>query len=143
MSTSKAVSANVRAVFFDFSGVLERGSRPNDAVVDLADHLSEHYRIGVISNALESLEAHLRNGWGSLTHFDSVITSGRTGLDKPFPLIFLHAAEAVGLSPQSCVHIDDSPSNVGGAREAGFQAVLYNGEIASLERELRELGIDW
>ena len=137
------MAGGIQAVFFDFYGVLELNHQPNDPVVDLARRLNERYRIGVISNASVRLEERLQNGWGTIASFDAVITSGRTGGTKSGVAIFKHAAERVGLPPVSCVHIDDMPENVDGARRAGFNAVLYTGDFAALEEELRQIGMKW
>jgi HAD superfamily hydrolase (TIGR01509 family) len=137
------LAGGIQAIFFDFYGVLELNHQPNDLVVDLARRLKQRYRIGVISNASARLEERLRNGWGAIADFDAVITSGRTGFQKPLTPIFEHAARSVSLTPESCVHIDDSQLHVDGARHAGFRAVLYTGDIAALEGELRQLGVKW
>ncbi len=137
------MSGGIRAVFFDFYGVLEDYGRPNEPVVELARRLQETYKVGVLSNASVRLEARLQNGWGAIERFDAVITSGRTGLEKPFKPIYLYAAKALDLPPEACVHVDDSPGHVEGARRAGLHAIFYTGDTSALERELRELGLAW
>ena len=72
-----------------------------------------------------------------------VLNSTRVGYAKPGARIFQHAADALGVKPGACVHIDDLPHNITGAREAGFHAVHYEGDGAALERDLRALGLDW
>lgn len=42
---------------------------------------------------------------------------------KPFPDIFLHAAEHMGVEPERCLVIEDSPSGVEAAVAAGMTAV--------------------
>jgi HAD superfamily hydrolase (TIGR01509 family) len=143
VSTSEVPAPAIRAVFFDFYGVLEDRGRPQPGVTELASRLRRHYLVGVISNASERLEGRLRNGWGAIDGFDAVITSGRTGHQKPSAPIFGHAAWTLGLQPPACVHVDDSPGHVEGARHAGFHAVLFTGDIAASEDDLREIGLRW
>jgi putative hydrolase of the HAD superfamily len=112
-------------------------------VVGLVKRLRGRYRVGLISNARESLEDELANHHGISDLFDLVVNSARVGLAKPDRRIYLLAAERVGSQPSHCLHIDDLIQNVWGAREAGFQAVHYQEDYPSLERELRSLGVQW
>ncbi|MAY75682.1 MAG: hypothetical protein CMJ31_13390 [Phycisphaerae bacterium] len=44
---------------------------------------------------------------------------------KPAPDLFLHAAEAMGVAPDRCVVVEDSPSGIVAARAAGMRCVAY------------------
>ena len=112
-------------------------------VVSLAERLRESYIVGVLSNSTLRLEKELLEGNGIHDIFHVVINSARVGIAKPDAGIYHHAAKAVGIEPSACVHIDDLPHNVEGAREAGFQAVHYAGDFAALEAALRGLGVEW
>ena len=128
-------------------GIREEWSRISlrlDApVVDLAERLRRRYRVGLISNAALDLEDILRDDLQIDHLFEVVVNSARVGVAKPDPRIFRLAAERMGLEPAACLHIDDRWPNVHGAREAGFQAIHYDGDYAVLERELRSLGVEW
>jgi len=115
----------------------------DEDVVRLAQRLRGPYRVGLISNSTKRLEKELleRNGVHHL--FDVVINSARVGVAKPDARIYHLAAEQIGAQPARCVHIDDLQENVRGAQEAGFQAVHYRGDYPALERELREMGVEW
>ncbi len=117
--------------------------RLDTAVVDLAERLRRRYRVGLISNAALDLEDILRDHLKIDHLFDVIVNSARVGVAKPDTRIFHVAAERVGLEPAACLHIDDLRQNVEGARQAGFQAVRYEGDYPSLERELRSLGVAW
>ena len=112
-------------------------------VVGLAGWLRESYVVGVLSNWTLRLEKELLEGNGIHGIFHVVINSARVGIAKPDVGIYHHAAQAVGFDPSMCVHIDDLPQNVEGAREAGFAAVHYTGDFPALEASLRALGIEW
>jgi epoxide hydrolase-like predicted phosphatase len=87
--------------------------------------------------------ALLSNSWGEhypehlwVGAFDAVVISGRVGMRKPDPEIFLHTAQLLGLSPQECVLVDDFPANIDGAVATGMAGVLhrdYDGTVAELE----------
>jgi len=115
----------------------------DEAVMSIIDGLRGRYRVGMISNATLTLEDELRHHHKIHDLFDIIVNSARVGFAKPDARIFQHAAAGVGLPPSACVHVDDLPHNVAGAREAGFHAVHYEGDGAALSRELRALGLEW
>ena len=117
--------------------------RLDAAVVDLAERLRQRYRVGLISNAALDLEDILRDHLKIDHLFEVVVNSARVGVAKPDKRIFHVAAERVGVEPAACLHIDDLWPNVHGAREAGFQAIHYDGDFSSLERKIRSLGMAW
>ena len=46
---------------------------------------------------------------------------------KPAPDLFLHAAASMGVAPQACVVIEDSPAGVEAARRAGMRVLAFSG----------------
>jgi putative hydrolase of the HAD superfamily len=112
-------------------------------VIDLAVRLRAAYKVGVLSNTTVMLEGQVLAPNGILDMWDVIVNSARVGIAKPNAGIYHHAAQAVGLDPSACVHIDDLPHNVEGARAAGFAAVHYTGDFPALEASLRALGIEW
>jgi putative hydrolase of the HAD superfamily len=112
-------------------------------VVALARRLKGRYRLGVLSNATDRLESELHDYHGIADVFDVIVNSYRVGMAKPDRRIYELAAARLGVAPAACLHIDDLPHNVEGAREAGFRAVHHNGHYPALEFELRSLGVDW
>lgn len=115
----------------------------DDAVMWVIEGLRGRYRVGMISNATLTLEDELRDHHKIHDSFDIIVNSARVGFAKPDARIFHHAAESLRLAPSACVHVDDLPHNVVGAREAGFHGVLYEGDGVALSRELRALGLEW
>lgn len=115
----------------------------DNGVLELVHSLRRRYLVGMISNATLTLEDELRDHHGIDHLFEVIVNSARVGFAKPDARIFHHAASSLGVRPGACVHVDDLMHNVTGAREAGFQAVLYEGEIATLAAELRALGLEW
>lgn len=64
---------------------------------------------------------------------------------KPAPDIYLHAAQAVGVPPECCIVIEDSPHGIAGARAAGMQAIGFVGgahATALLRAQLADAGAD-
>jgi putative hydrolase of the HAD superfamily len=112
-------------------------------VIDLARTLRSGYKVGVLSNTTLMLEDQVLRPNGILDMWDVIINSARVGIAKPDAGIYAAAAQAVGIAPEECVHIDDLENNVIGARAAGFQAVHHTGDFCALEASLRALGVAW
>ncbi len=111
-------------------------------------------------NTVAVLMALIKGGWDTtfLTNFASdtftqaqemypflkagrgVTVSGRVGLIKPDPAIYAKHIEAFDLDPAATFFVDDSPPNVTAAREAGWNAELYEG-ADKLKADLGRYGI--
>lgn len=57
--------------------------------------------------------------------FRDIVVSGQAGLLKPDAAIYRLLLDRNGLQPQDCIFIDDSASNVEGARALGIDAILF------------------
>jgi putative hydrolase of the HAD superfamily len=64
-----------------------------------------------------------RDGWHDM--FDAVVISGEVGMRKPEARIYHHTADAIDLSPTSCVFVDDLRTNVDAAVDLGFVGVHH------------------
>ncbi|WP_328463262.1 HAD family hydrolase [Streptomyces sp. NBC_00448] len=53
---------------------------------------------------------------------------------KPAPDLFLHAAQRMGVSPQACTVVEDSPYGLEAARAAGMRAFAYAGGMIPTHR---------
>lgn len=111
---------------------IAKGLPPITGTVDFVKRLIEEknqhpLKLGVASAAtkreiminLKSLE---------IDHFFDVILSGQddlnhiddpTGVNKPKPYIYLHAAKLLGVSPLECIVIEDSHTGVSAGVDAG------------------------
>ena len=59
--------------------------------------------------------------------FDVVFNSARLGLAKPDPEAFATVARVLAIPVERCLFVDDTVSNVEGARAAGMQAEPFVG----------------
>jgi FMN phosphatase YigB (HAD superfamily) len=66
--------------------------------------------------------------------------SWRTGLRKPDPQAYVHAANSLNVLPEQCIFIDDRQVNVTSAKEVGMDSILMRG-ANELRRELSERGL--
>lgn len=80
----------------------------------------------------------LSNSWARtypmdelLPLFDDIVISGDVGMRKPEAPIFALALQRLGVAPGSALFIDDSATNVAGARRAGLRAQLHESPAAT------------
>jgi putative hydrolase of the HAD superfamily len=109
--------------------------------VALARRLRPAFRTAILSNADRSLRRRLRE-LGIHDLFDTVVSSAEEGVAKPEAEIYRRAAERIGLSPETCVFVDDADANVRAAEALGMRGIVYrvdrNQDLAAL---LAELGV--
>jgi HAD superfamily hydrolase (TIGR01509 family) len=100
-----------------------------DAEPTLREARARGFRLGVLSNWPHALTIDrylVACGWGAW--LSAVVVSQRVGVIKPHPTIFAAAADALGLRPDSIVHVgDDWAADVVGARRAGWHAAYLRG----------------
>ena len=86
-----------------------------------------------LTGLLELLEPHLYSA--------SMVERG-----KPAPDLFLHAAASMGVRPEACIVIEDSPAGIMAAKAAGMRVFAFVGAShaarAGLDASLEALGPD-
>lgn len=105
---------------------------PVDGIVDALDEI-------VLPTCVASSGSHRRirrtlGHTGLLPRFEGRIYSADdVGRGKPWPDLFLHAADAMGTSPDRCVVIEDSTAGVCAARAAGMSVLAYGSGVTRPE----------
>lgn len=59
-----------------------------------------------------------------LSHFEEIISATMVERGKPAPDIYLYACRQLGLQPEECIAVEDSPNGVQSAYEAGCKVVM-------------------
>lgn len=59
-----------------------------------------------------------------------IFSASEVARGKPAPDLFLHAARRMGVAPERCAVVEDSPYGVEAARAAGMRAFGYAGGLA-------------
>ena len=75
--------------------------------------------LGVVLRTLQKIGVH--------ELFPVVVTSAEVERGKPFPDLFLLAAERMGVRPQDCCVFEDSDLGILAATRAGMGSVLVRG----------------
>ena len=126
--------------------------KPIDGVVDLINQLHEAgILLAVASSAsLRRIEfmlelLNVRDRFKATAHSD-IVQKG-----KPYPDIYLKAAELLGVSPKNCIAIEDAEAGVKSAKEAGMKVIgiktsLHNTQDLSeadlIIKNFNEIGIN-
>lgn len=115
--------------------------QPIGHVVGLARGLAGRVPLAVLSNTTP-----IHSRWfldrmsAELAVFDHLVMSHDTGHRKPEAGIFSHVERLTGHSSGDHVLIDDLPSNIAGARAAGWDGIIFGPET-DLAAELSSLGV--
>jgi putative hydrolase of the HAD superfamily len=101
---------------------------PRPGAVEVLDELRRRgYRLGLISVCSEEVP-QLWEGTELASRIDEPVFSCSVGVAKPDPRIYRIAAEQLGVETGDCLFVDDQPSFVEGALEAGMDALLLGHE---------------
>jgi epoxide hydrolase-like predicted phosphatase len=100
-----------------------------------AGSVADDAMLGAVKSAREAgiKTGLISNSWGVDRYpqqlmdelFDGVVISGVVGIRKPAPEIYAMGAQAVGLTPDECVFVDDLGFNLRPAKELGMATVLH------------------
>jgi HAD superfamily hydrolase (TIGR01509 family) len=104
-----------------------------DAIQAVEDLRARGIAIAVASSSVRERLNHTLQGAG--LHFDVTIAGDEVEHGKPAPDIFLAAAQALGVAPECCVVVEDSPPGVAAGRAAGM-ATLAVCRVAGTEHTL-------
>ncbi|WP_322047705.1 HAD-IA family hydrolase [Paraburkholderia sp. J67] len=115
---------------------------PNDAAIALAARAAQRCRIAVLTNNSRLVTDHLDllNPPVARLFGERVHASASFGAVKPAARAYLGCIEQLGATPPQTLFIDDSETNVQGAREAGLHACCFV-DVETLERDLRRFGV--
>ena len=105
------------------------------------------FRVGCITNNMAT--PHSPGAAGAISAmaeiiplFDAVIESSKAGVRKPDPRIYEMMCEALAVSPEQCVYLDDLGINCKPAAALGMRAIKVTGEGQALADLSAALGIE-
>ncbi len=112
-----------------------------DMVPIVAQLVAARQPIGILSNTCQAHWDYVSHGrYGIIpTLFDVCALSYEVHAVKPERAIYEAAARLAGYEPNEIFFVDDRPENVAGAREAGFESVLYT-DVPQFVTDLRKHG---
>jgi HAD superfamily hydrolase (TIGR01509 family) len=116
---------------------IDRQMIPDKNLAALIRKIKPNFKTAIISDAgKEEIAVIYNDKLDSL--FDEIVVSYQVGVTKPAREIYLECASRLDVKPSECIFVDDSETNLKGAREAGMQALLYP-EFGKIPKELKQL----
>lgn len=102
----------------------ERGIPLMPYVKEILEYLQPEYELALASSTGgPSVTKHLTKT-GIISYFEKRITGDMVTHSKPDPEIYLKACQLVGLKPEECVAIEDSPNGIKSAAAAGMKVIM-------------------
>ena len=97
---------------------------PMPGALSLIKELERAGWIQAITSSTSKADVELVLGiLGIRQRFQAVLSGEELSASKPEPTLFLRAAEALGLSPERCVVVEDAPEGVEAAHKAGMPCI--------------------
>ena len=108
-------------------------------VLELLAYLEDKgIRLAVASSTnTQTTKEHLAAS-GIADRFEVIIGGDQIVNGKPYPDIFLKAAEALGEAPENCIVVEDSPAGIRAGSAAGMHTVLVPDQ-AAITQEIVDL----
>ena len=105
--------------------IAEHGVEEKRGIRELLAHLKEKNIPCAItsSSSIPVIRRHL-GSLGLLDGFTALCSGKDVPMGKPAPDIYLHGAATLGVNPENCIAIEDSPAGIESAWRAGCMAVI-------------------
>ena len=109
-----------------------RSSALNPGALDTLRHLSQHFRLGLITNGYSDSQHGRLEAAGLSQFFDPILISEEVGIAKPDARIFELALDALGLSAGDVIYVGDSIGHdFAGCQKAGIDFCHYFPDLAT------------
>ncbi len=98
----------------------------NEGFLDFIAHLSNQYKLAIISNDSSRWSKYIREKFDINKFFDVICISGDLKIQKPDERIFRLAIKQLGCAAEECFYIDDREGNLDAASKLGMSTILFN-----------------
>jgi HAD superfamily hydrolase (TIGR01509 family) len=135
-----AVDALLQDSYARYERLVAAGVPHRPGIIDLLDTLVVHgVPRAVATSTRRPLALRKLESAGLLRYFEHVATSSDVARPKPAPDIYLLAAARLGVEPQHCLALEDSPTGVRAALAAGM-TVIQVPDLLQPDADVRALG---
>ena len=100
-------------------------------ICEVLAHLHGKARMGVVTASFENHFHRVHRRLELLRYFDFVVSKRAHIRPKPCPDAYLLALKLLGVAPQECIAVEDSPRGLAAASAAGIKCIILRSELLS------------
>ncbi len=93
------------------------------------EYLSQKYILALASSTKQEAVYRQLKAIDVFHFFKTITTGDMVKHSKPDPEIYLKACQSLGLKPEECAAVEDSPNGIRSAYEAGLKAIMVPDKI--------------
>ena len=109
-------------------------------VVNLANRLSKHYRIAILTNVSRSRHMVKMAHYLKKVKYERLFTSCYLHMAKPDPMFYRFVLREMGVKPSEAIFIDNLKRNTDGAEKVGITSIQFT-NYNDLVKKLKKLKI--
>jgi|GEM_PF-1725968 len=118
----------IKAIFWDFFGVINIDGKLNQDAANFIKNNSKKYTFAILSASNVDLKPWLKEN-GILKYFSLVQTTSELGLTKTDPKFYQNALNVLRLKPNEALFIDDIESYLKVGRSLDITTLLYDSRV--------------
>lgn len=117
----------------------ENGLELNEGVEEVFEHIEKRNlkKAVVTSSDLDMAMNYIRM-LDIEDRFDRIVSASMVERSKPHPDVYLYAADMVGVHPEQCIAVEDSPNGVRSAFSAGCKVAMYP-DLSEPDEDMRKM----
>ena len=93
-------------------------------VRETLDQLSGRVRLAIVTGSHRDQFQLMHRSIGLLNFFETIVTGDECANPKPHPDLYLAGLKSLGVRPESCLAVEDSPRGLAAARAAGVPCIV-------------------
>lgn len=100
---------------------------------EILEYLKPNYKLALASSTHKTAVTRQLTNAGLIDFFEKIITGDMVSHSKPNPEIYSLACESIGVAPEFCLAVEDSPNGIKSAAAAGLSVVMIPDRIKPTE----------
>lgn len=97
---------------------------------EILEYLRPKYKLALASSTHRTAVTRQLTNAGLISYFNTITTGDQVVHSKPDPEIYRMACESIGVPPEECIAIEDSPNGIKSAHAAGLSVIMIPDRIA-------------
>jgi HAD superfamily hydrolase (TIGR01549 family) len=123
----REIEADVEAILDIYEAEEEKCIKAFDDTHAVLENLKTRYPLGIITNGPSKMQREKIIRLDLEQYFSPIVVDTEVGYAKPHPIIFAHAASAMGIAPEHLLFVGNSlTADIAGANGAGWTSVWVN-----------------